>query len=289
MMRSALRVVHNGRKNLFVHKPGSFGVCGYATKQLRELHDIEIKTITEDMFEEALDLLWAEFITAEPLSTSMGVKRGYIMDNFVYKPEMRRGESFAAVDSAGNIVSILLGKLLRKENELDRYMATSRLVNQARNMALWITGSNRNTWMREALGKELGHEPWDVLDKMKFDRMYHLHHFTVRKDLRSRGVAGAVTAAMLAKIAEFDCNVGYAVASNMYSQKVLKHFPNHHVLSEVKYAELVDGKGRPMFSNVGPHVSAQVVITGLPAPGVLKAPAPSKGRSTPDQMQQAML
>jgi len=261
-MRCALRVVHNGWKNLFVHKPGSFGVCGYATKKLRELQDIEIKTITEDMFEEALDLLWAEFMTANPLSTSMGVKRGYIMDNFVYKPEMRRGESFAAVDSAGNIVGILVGKVLRKEDKLDRYMATSRLVNQARNMALWITGSNRNTWMREALWKELGHEPWDVLDKMKFDRMYHFHHFTVRKDLRSRGVGGAVGAAMLAKLHEFDCNVGYGVASNMYSQKGLQHFP-HQVLSEVRYAELVDEKGKPVFSNVGPHVSAQVVIMGL--------------------------
>jgi len=290
MMRCALRVVHNGWKNLFVHKPGSFGVCGYATKKLRELQDIEIKTITEDMFEEALDLLWAEFMTANPLSTSMGVKRGYIMDNFVYKPEMRRGESFAAVDSAGNIVSILLGKVLRKDDELDRCMATSRMVSQARNMALWITGSNRNTWMREALGEKLGHEPWDVLDMMNLERMYYIDMATVRKDLRCRGIGGLSRAAMLGKVSsEFDCHTAYTLATNMYAQKTARHYPNYQLLSEVRYAELVDEKGKPVFSDVGPHVSAQVVITGLPAPGVLKAPAPSKDLSAPDQMQQAML
>jgi len=291
MTSSALRVVHKGWENLFVHKTSSFGVCGYATKQLRELHDIEIKTITEDMFDEALDLLWAEYNTAEPMSTSMGVKRGFIMDNFVYKPEMRRGESFASVDSAGKIVAILLGKVLRKEDELDRCIATSRLVNQARNMALWITGSNRNTWMREALGEKLGHEPWDVLDMMNLERMYYVDVATVRKDLRSRGLAGLSGAAMLGKVSsEFDCHTAYTLSSSLYTQKTLRHYPNYQLLSEVKYAELVDEKGHPIFSDVGPHVSVQVIINGLPAPGVLKAPpAPNKGRSTLDQMQQPML
>ena len=78
------------------------------------METIQFKKITPDMFPLVFEFMEEHYLPDEPVCRSLGIKRNWMLDEFLWKDALKDGSSIAALDKEGKIIGVRLGQRMKR-------------------------------------------------------------------------------------------------------------------------------------------------------------------------------
>ena len=223
-----------------------------------EMSDYTIKIITEDMVEDVMDFIWKNFFPDEPLTRSLELKPGFLVDTWC-KPHIASGSSLAAVDSQGELLGVRLGKILTSSDWKERFLDTNYVAKKTFLAIAWFTKACTDANTLILLKDKIGYDVWKFMDRVKSKKVYEALLICTKKEGRQRGLGTELVAKSLELAKEHSCEYMYVFVTGNYSAKIFDKL-EFGCEGEQRYDEFVDTDGKPLLKDTREHIKAQLRI-----------------------------
>jgi len=226
----------------------------------KEVDDVEIKIVDTALMPTALDFMYENFFADEPISRSLGVRRGKAV-NFYVNEILKKGESQAAFDGEGNMLGLRGGGSKNRDNWLDRFFETGFIMKRIFPVILRMTGGIRiDDYIK--VQDALGFNPWKLMDDKNCSKIWEGLCICTSRQIRSRGLGTRLVAASMELAKENGCEYMYVLVTGNYSAKIFDKL-GFSVENELVYDEFRDENGELILKDVREHIKAQVRLKKL--------------------------
>ena len=229
-------------------------------QKIPENDAVEFKVITSDMVDEAVKFLKENFYPDEPVRRSLEGGRGLLLDKFT-KLYIGKGWSIAAIDKAGKIVGVRVGKVVTPDSWMDKTME-KRFVKRILCLISNITNTynSLDTYYRRR--ERLGYSVVKFIERNNAKKVYVGNGVCTASNYRGKGLATRLVAKSIEIAETGGCDYVYVCVSGNYSSKLFDRL-GFTVESELRYDEFVDESGQPLIKDTREHTKAQVRLKKL--------------------------
>jgi len=224
------------------------------------MDEFEFKVITPELVDRAYDFLWENFFPDEPLCSSVGIRRGLLVDAMV-KKILASGQSIAALSKDGLMVGVRGGEIVKADDRVGRFMESG-LVEKAIMSYARFSGSIDDTGALVEVGKLLEFNTYRLIDTIGAKKIYKGFCVCTSREARGKGLGTKLIAKSMELAKAAGCEYVYLMATGNFSNKIFDKL-GFESRKELVYSEYVDEEGQPKLKRTGVHIKCQVRLKTL--------------------------
>jgi len=214
--------------------------------------------IEEKMFDNVIDFMWENFFPDEPLSRSLNIKRGWMVDILYLKESLKDKSSIAAVNKDEKILGVRIGNVVKKNEWIPWMIEAMAKASIKLNVSFMPKGLN----VYSKIIKVLEFDTYAMFEKLNCQTIYEDKALCSARFHSIKGLGAELLRRTDALAASLGCSHTIALVTGKYSALVFNKL-GHTELKSLEYANFKDPEGNLYLKDVREHTHCRVFMKAL--------------------------